>query len=209
MAQPSAIIIGHSFVRRYEKWLQTPHNMAPTPTEICGKLSAIEMLGISGLQTSQLHEGDLFFQASKHDIVVIDCSTNDLANMVPEKEIAHNVLLFARRCILHGVTTVTIMSVIPRTQGFRRGCDATKFAKSAQEYNRILRTMCVAEKQIAFQRHKGFADVKMSTWTDDGIHPTTRRRSEQHKSGMEKYHQSIVTALHHAVHRHRLLKTGQ
>lgn len=209
MTAPTSVIVGHSFVKRYHHWLDSRH--IAVPQDICPKLRNLHFLGKSGLFTSQLHEGDIVFQSSKHDIVIVDCGTNDLASGVPITNIVNNVLLFARRCLQDGATVVFITSIIPR--GRRINGTQEQFREQAKAYNEHLKRVCVQEDRISFYRHAGFScrpddmtALAITHWSHDGIHPSTKRIDPHLKTGMEKYHQSIRTALHRAAQRHKYLK---
>ena len=90
METTTAVIIGHSFVKRLKKWIGSRNSMAPNhPSALCDELKEINLLGKSGLNSSQLHESDLIFQTARHDIVIIDCGSNDIANNLPISEIAY------------------------------------------------------------------------------------------------------------------------
>jgi len=187
--------------------------MAPhPPREVCDRLREFQLLG-DAVFTAELHKSDIIFQAAQYDIVIVDCGSNDLANGFNAIEIANNLLLFGRRCIQHGAKIVFLTSIIPRRR--RINCSEEQFFYRAEAFNKQLKQMCVPEKQISFHRHSGFAtngDCKTKQpvfmWSEDDIHPSGRRRHPQQKSGMEKYHQSIKTALHRALHRHRFLQSG-
>ena len=207
MGGPTAFVVGHSFVRRYASWIGH-HHMAPKRArDICTSYSDIRFLGHSGLNSEQLHSGDILFQATKHDIVVIDCGTNDIANDVSQQQIANNILLFARRCLQDGVAVVYILSVLPRSR--RISGSPEEFRRKVQAFNDHMKSLCVKENDITFCRQNGFMNIdcpnnhQVACWSDDGIHPSTRCRHQHNKSGMEKYHQSIKSALHRAFHRYR------
>ena len=204
METPTAILVGHSFVKRFSRWVGSHHKMAPTePREICDKLQELNMMGVSGLFSSELHEGDLVFQAAQHDIVILDCGTNDLAADIPISQIVNHVFLFARRCIAEGAAIVFILSVLPRTRRIKSS--SQQFIDNMKILNDRLKAICVPEKHISFYRQSGFSDI--NEWSTDGIHPSTARpRHQQARSGMEKYCQSIKTAVHRAVHRHRFIQ---
>ena len=103
MGDPTAIIFGHSYIKRYDRWIGSYHHMAPASrAHVCPRITDLEMLGISGLMSSSLQHDDYVFQCSKHDIVLIDCGTNDLASGVHHEYVVNNVLCFARRCIADG-----------------------------------------------------------------------------------------------------------
>ena len=209
---PTAIIVGHSFVKRYAAWIGSRHTNAPaSPRAICNRVSDLQLLGQSGLSSQDLHNGEFLFQASKHDIVILDCATNDLANGASVVETANNVLLFARRCLQDGATIVYIASVLPRSR--RITCTPEEFRDIADEYNTYLKQICVPERCISFHRLTGFTHTQesvhskveqpMNHWSEDGIHPSVRRSQNNTKSGMEKYHQAIKTALHRAAQTYR------
>ena len=213
---PTAIIVGHSFVKRYEKWIGSRCPRAPmTPREVCNRVSELHFIGKSGMQTHELHESDIIFHASRRDIVVVDCGTNDLANDKSVSEIANNILLFARRCIQDGAKVVFIASILPRQR--RINSDPNEFANKVEQYNRHMKTLCVKENMISFHRITGFSEIEHTSevnaahkqpihhWSDDGIHPSTKRCQPDKKSGMEKYHQAMKTALHRASQRYRHL----
>lgn len=209
MEAPSAIVVGHSFVKRLTHWIGSQHAMAPNhPLELCDELKELTFLGKSGLYASQLHESDLLFQAGKHDIVIVDCGTNDLANDLHVSQIVHHVFLFARRCLLEGASIVVLLSVLPRTK--RIATTSENFRACSVAFNEALRNICRTEKRIMFYRQTGFTKLIDNTtdqpvfhWSNDGIHPSPHRRQPEAKSGMEKYCQSIKTALHRAYHRYR------
>jgi len=211
MEAPSAILVGHSFIKRYGRWIGSRHAGAPTDNkEVCDRLNQLDFLGTSWLHSADLHTADYLFQASKRNIVVLDCASNDLANGTSISRICTNLILFARRCLLEGAAIVVIVSAIPRERRIRM--TAEQFRKNVEEFNTQLKSLCVAEQRITFHRISGFstdeegAPQRLQRWTDDGIHPSTRRRHMHMKSGMEKYHQSIKTALYRAVqHSKRLL----
>lgn len=212
---PTAIIIGHSFVKRYARWIGSHHEGAPRSRhEVCPPLADLQLLGTSGQQSPTLHGEDLLFQASKFDIVVVDCGTNDLANGRSIDETANNVFLFARRCLQAGSTIVVLMSVLPRQRRIQGGAD--NFLQQAESLNIRLKTMCNSERSIYFLRITGFThedDAKtkqpVANWSDDGIHPTHKRRHPQVPSGMEKYHhRAIKCALHRALSLYKKVKQG-
>ena len=121
MDDPSALIIGHSFVKRYNKWIGSREKMAPpTLGHICSRVTNLQMIGIGGMMSSQLHCDDFIFQASKFDLVVIDCGTNDLARNKDPKEVVNNVFLFARRCLEGGTKMAVVTSIIPRARNIPR-----------------------------------------------------------------------------------------
>ena len=205
---PTAIIVGHSFVKRYEKWIGSRSHEAPlSPRDVCNRVSDLLFLGQSGLQSHELHNGDFLFHASRHDIVIVDCGSNDLANNKTINEVANNILLFARRCIQNGAKIVFVASILPRKR--RINTDPDDFANIAEEYNRHMKSLCVKEEQISFHRMTGFSrsvDGKQQPihhWSEDGIHPSVKRYEQCKKSGMEKYHQAIKTAVHRAAQRYR------
>ena len=205
MDAPTAIVIGHSFVKRLSHWIGSHHSMAPThPGQLCDNLREINLLGVSGLFASEIHEGDFLFQASRHDIVILDCGTNDLANDIPIRTVMNNVFLFARRCLEEGTTIVFILSVLPRTRRIKS--TDTQFLTKVREYNNLMKSTCVPEPNISFHRQSGFSNVQ--EWSEDGIHPSPNVLSNG-RSGMTKYSNSIKTALHRAVHRHRFLHHDQ
>ena len=205
MGAPTAIIVGHSFVKRFSRWIGSHHKMAPkNALELNDRLKEINFLGVSGLFTSQLHEGDLVFQAAQHDIVIIDCGSNDLSDDISISKIVNNVFLFARRCLAEGAAVVFVMSVLPRTRRLKGTVE--QFQDKVKQLNDSLKKICVPESKISFYRQSGFSAIPMNQWSDDGIHPSTRRTQAEVKSGMEKYSLSIKTALHRAMHRHRYLQ---
>jgi len=207
MEEASAILVGHSFVKRYARWIGSSSKMAPpSRAHVCNRITDLELYGISGLMSSQLHDDDTMFQASRYDIVIIDCGTNDLARGKSHIDIANNVLLFARRCLEAGSSLAVITSILPRTNNIRGGIE--DFHAQMTQYNAHVKSLCVRETKISYHTHKGFsrqldATTKQPvlTWSDDGIHPACKRRQPQQKSGMEKYNESVKTALHRAVHR--------
>ena len=92
---PTAIVVGHSFVKRYERWIGSFHASAPLkPRDVCSRVSDLNFFGQSWMHSEELHEGDIVFQASKHDIVIVDCASNDLANCKTLAETTNNILLF-------------------------------------------------------------------------------------------------------------------
>jgi hypothetical protein len=212
---PTAIVIGHSFVKRYAQWIGTHHEGAPrNRNEVCPLLDDLQLLGFSGQQSPSLHDNDIVFQATKFDIVVVDCGTNDIANGRKVPEICNNVLLFARRCLEAGSSVVVIMSVLPRQRRIQG--QPEEFLEESQKMNDHMKSVCTREKQIYFLRITGFTHQEdglnkqqISTWSDDGIHPSPRRRHPQVPSGMEKYHhRAIKCALHRAVSLYKKLKSG-
>ena len=124
------------------------HNGAQPPDSLCDELKDLFLLGKSGLFSSQLHEGDLLFQAGRHDIIVIDCGTNDLADNIPIKDIANNVLLFARRCLEEGATIVAILSVLPRTRRIKTS--SHEFRENIKTLNDTLAKKCRDEHSLTF-----------------------------------------------------------
>lgn len=211
---PTAIVVGHSFVKRYAKWIGTRHSMAPRHhMEICGKLKDLEFLGQSGLQSSELGDEHVF-HASKYDIVILDCASNDLANGISIKTVVNNLLVFARRCIQDGATIVYIVSALNRAR--RISSNSQDFAQTVRSFNNHLRQLCYDEDNISFHRIAGFTqqhdsagELPIENWSDDSIHPSPYRRQPNQKSGMEKYHQALKTALHRAAQRFQTLKSQQ
>jgi lysophospholipase L1-like esterase len=214
MDEPTAIIVGHSFVKRYATWIGSHDKMAPpSPSHVCNRVTDLQFLGVSGLKSNQLHEDDYIFQASRHDIVIVDCGSNDLARGESPISVANNVLLFSRRCIENGAKMAVITSILPRTQNIR--CSPEDFRQMTKQYNSHMMTICRDELKINFHTHKGFVQQvdavthqPVVMWSTDGIHPSPIRQHQHLKSGMEKYNDSMKTALHRAVHKLRYLHAG-
>ena len=212
---PTAIVIGHSFVKRYAKWIGSRKSHAPASTcDICDTISQLNLLGQSGLFSQDLHSGEFHFQATRHDIVILDCATNDLADGLSVTATANNLLLFARRCIQDGATIVFITSVLPRTRRIQQTPE--EFRSLAQQFNQHMKRLCVPERNISFHKITGFTHSSdavspqpMEYWSADGIHPSVHRSQQNIKSGMEKYHQAIKTALYRAAQRYQHLSARQ
>jgi len=213
MEPPTALFVGHSFAKRYGRWIGSPSDGAPNSKhEVCDRLAQFNILGTSGLQTDELLAGEYLFHGSKHDIVLLDCSSNDLANENDVNKVCNNLLLFARHSLLEGAAIVVIMSALPRAR--RMQGTAENFKDCVTQFNDRLKELCVPEKRITFHRITGFTtdaqgkELSIDNWSDDGIHPSPRRRHRQEKSGMEKYHQAVKTALHRGVQRLKHLTKG-
>lgn len=214
MEGPSALIFGHSFVKHYKSWISSHHHAAPaSQAHVCNRISDLQMLGISGLKSDQLHEHDYLFQASRYDIVIIDCGTNDLSRGKTYVEVAHNILVFARHCIEEGSKLAIVTSILPRTTNMH--CSEDEFYNQMELYNNYMKQLCIPEDKISFHTHKGFRrqfndtiDQPIANWSLDGIHPHHLRRFSHQKSGMEKYHESMKTALHRATHRLAVTYSG-
>ena len=214
--EPTAIFVGHSYVKRYSTWIGSRHSMAPRhPLDICSKLRDLQFLAKSGLQSTELDD-EYLFHASKYDIVLIDCSSNDLANGQSVSAVAKNLLVFARQCLENGATIVYILSALNR--GKRIDTSTRDFAERVKAFNIYMKNLCVTDANISFHRITGFMQqrdqhaerpLELRNWSDDLIHPSPHRRQPHLKSGMEKYHQSVKTALYRAAQRFKTLKSAQ
>ena len=155
MDGPTAVIVGHSFVKRYSRWIGKSNMAPPTPLHVCKRLSDLQFIGVSGLMSAALHDDDIVFQSSKFDIVMIDCGTNDISNGKTYLEVANNILLFACCCLEHGTKSAIVMSVLPRTKNVR--CGEEESTRQMQLFNVHMKALCVPELRISFHAHKGFS----------------------------------------------------
>ena len=102
------------------------------------------------------------FQASKHDIVIVDCASNDLANEKSVAETAKNIPLFGRQCI-HTIRCYRCLcDVSAATLPCSRRISSSSpqdFLLKTEQFNTRMKSLCVPELQISFHRTTGFTYI--------------------------------------------------
>ena len=111
------LCIGHSFIRRADKYLQrhSVHNLN-LPTQY----HSVSFLSRSGTHISDILP--LFDTcASNPDVVIIDVGTNDLVSDTPVQALAANLFKVAKTILKSGVKRIIILETLDRTPGSQRG----------------------------------------------------------------------------------------
>jgi len=170
MACIDVLILGHSFVKRADRYMD---NQNIINFNMLSPYHSVSLLGKSGAHALDIMH--LFHQrTSTPHMVVIDVGTNDLTNShIPIHVLALQVYNMARRMINnYGVLQVVILEVLPRTSWGRHGA-SPQFNARVTRYNSMLKSMVFQNKDfpVSFWYHKGLPS-SIETIILDGVHLT-------------------------------------
>ena len=115
VAVPKALILGHSFVRRLQRDLDSGFNPRATSDFNLHGTASVYMHGVGGRTTETLQENDLHVVRDlAPDIVILEIGTDDLTH-TPSEIVGSNIEEFVR--LLEGkfsVRAIGVCGVIPR-----------------------------------------------------------------------------------------------
>lgn len=191
--RPRALIIGHSFVRRFRDFLNgRRHNLRPISRDLnLDQDCKVYIAGISGRKVDQVNRMDMDkLTVIRPIIVVLEIGSNDLcdARVDPEvvaKEITDLVTRFKEE---FRVEKIIVCAVLPR----RRQPHAF-YNEYVAVLNARLKDLLNYIPYATFWRHRGLLCPSIDIYHKDGIHLNT--------AGQQRLYRSYRGALIHALRR--------
>ena len=207
MPKLKAALIGHSFVRRYAE--DRTGSSRPSPAIAASKMhvnelfSKVHVFGNDSFTIPQMRNNIHRAGALSLDCIVINTGSNDLCQRKCDiDDLVISLIDEAKFLLDSGARHITLLGVASRTRC--REVTVFTFNERAQHFNRSLREAAEMETGIEFMYMKGFwrdtggAELPVSRWSDDGIHPAVSETKRE--AGMDKYHRLIRRCLMRGAH---------
>ena len=180
------ILVGHSFVRRMRR--QSGHlqdiNFAMERNSVeardlsrsLGWFNCVNFAYTISDGCNVYEDLPIIFDA-QCDILVMNMGSNDLAclSKVDLRSVQRLACRYYEWAINTGARAVLFVGVLKRTG--RLNCSPSVFNVNRQIFNRKLKSLCVRNRRVHFQKLRGFEStssqhsLNVSSWSQDGIHP--------------------------------------
>lgn len=199
----SALILGHSFVRRLKDELEKEYvgevgmfecNVASHLT-VSRSIPLVYLFGSGPLLHGMLIPSILIRNLSPQ-VLILDYGSNELASGVLPEQLICEIVQKARQILAEYtcIKVIGLLSIVPRAAGFRSvGVNEDVFLERAFQVNKALKQICKNMPNIIFTRQKGFYEkeikgkkfkLEVKEWSDDLIHPDRPESRETYENSL-------------------------
>ena len=163
--KPHVLIMGHSFVRRFELFLSKGIDARVRRDLNLSRSAQITFLGVRGRTVDKLSKFDLHLvRRLQPQIVILDLSPSDARPEVVGSKIKTLVQRLRTEC---RVETIVVCQTINRTAGLR---DPPSFNDRVALLNQYLSVVLETLPFAVFWRHKGLRQPTIRILCRDGVH---------------------------------------
>ena len=156
-------VVGHSFVRRLQDYLQDSNE------ELCPGAEA-SFHGRSGFMADDILRS---YYPRGEDYLILDVGTNDLVNKISGEELAAHVYDFCKyfKKINSNLKKIYILEVIDREKTIRV-VSRREFREQRDDYNEKIRKIAARNNFIEVV-NQALYSIDINKWSRDGIHADT------------------------------------
>ena len=193
----TVVLVGHSFIRRLGIFTEN------SPDHVNLKLNKhrfnVILRAKGGLKVPELANSrnllDFSDLVTEDNICFMQIGGNDISNVhVAPNDVARQIMSLAHFLIETNKFSHVVIGQLLRRHPRKVG---REYNSKVIDTNKLLHDECQHTNNIIFWHHHGFWDDDMKYLADDGVH---LKDSQQDHQFMNKYLQSIKSAVLHASH---------
>lgn len=188
----SALILGHSFVRRMRDWLHTRDDLYLGLWQV----SEIHYHGVGGATLYHLWDEIGLIRSLRPDVLLLDIGSNDLSysSLSPTTFVDELERYVSHLLAVTSVREVVIFQVFYRASGYqprRHQRERREYNAAVDEANELLHLMCKKRSNLHVFRLQGMRGNAESYLLHDGVH-LNQQGQEKHKW---HYRRAIIGAV--------------
>ena len=191
-AEPSMLLVGHSFIRRLADYALVSGTMNLGLNEGDCQVSFFARGGLTLRKLMPLTDEVLSRQP---DVVFLEIGCNEVDRVAPFV-LAHQVFQYAKMLVTRDVRRVIVSQIFFRVSARSRHHVVSEFNDRVTQYNQRMRQLTTASTAVDFWRHRGGMWASWRQLLCDGIHYTD--------DGHRRYYSSVRGALIAASNRLRV-----
>ena len=189
--KPHVLIMGHSFVRRFELFLSKGVDARVRRDLNLSRSAQITFLGVGGRTVDKLSKFDLHLvRRLQPQIVILEIGSNDLSSPDARPEVVGSKIetLVQRLHAECQVETIVVFQTINRAAGLR---DPPSFNTRVALLNQYLSVVLETLPFAVFWRHKGLRQSTVRVFFRDGVHLNGKGQYALYRS----YRGAILSAI--------------
>ena len=189
--KPHVLIMGHSFVRRFELFLSKGIDARVRQDLNLSHSVQITFLGVGGRTVDKLSKFDLHLvRRLQPQIVILEIGSNDLSPPDARPEVVGSKIetLVRRLYAECQVETIVVCQTINRAAGLR---DPPSFNDRVALLNQYLSVVLETLPFAVFWRHKGLRQPTVRILCRDGVHLNSKGQYALYRS----YRSAILSAI--------------